>query len=142
MVTDFGMSDKLGPRTFGDKQEMVFLGREISEQKDYGDKIADLIDEEVNKIIRNAHRVAKKILAENKPKLVQVAEKLIAQETLEGEELEALFSEPTPKPTPEVIATPAPEAVTATTKTKTKPRAKKALPMPQLFPKQAPASPD
>ncbi|GAJ09464.1 unnamed protein product, partial [marine sediment metagenome] len=49
MVTDFGMSDKLGPRTFGDKQEMVFLGREISEQKDYGDKVADTIDEEISK---------------------------------------------------------------------------------------------
>jgi len=51
MVTDFGMSDKLGPRTFGDKQEMIFLGREISEQKDYGDKIANTIDEEVDRII-------------------------------------------------------------------------------------------
>ncbi|GAF76075.1 unnamed protein product, partial [marine sediment metagenome] len=74
MVTDFGMSDKLGPRTFGDKQELVFLGREISEQKDYGDKIADLIDEEVNKIIQNAHSLAKRVLTENKPKLVQLAE--------------------------------------------------------------------
>ena len=66
MVTDFGMSDKLGPRTFGDKQEMVFLGREISEQKDYGDKIADAIDEEVNKIIQQAHKTADGILGENK----------------------------------------------------------------------------
>ncbi len=58
MVTDFGMSDKLGPRTFGDKQELVFLGREISEQKDYGDKIADAIDEEVNKIIQQAYKTS------------------------------------------------------------------------------------
>jgi len=76
MVTDFGMSDKLGPRTFGDKQEMVFLGREISEQKDYGDKVADEIDEEINRIIQSAHRVAKRILTENKPTLKRVAEEL------------------------------------------------------------------
>ncbi|MCL0053182.1 ATP-dependent metallopeptidase FtsH/Yme1/Tma family protein, partial [Dehalococcoidales bacterium] len=93
MVTDFGMSDKLGPRTFGDKQELIFLGREISEQRDYGDKIANLIDEEVSKIIQDAYTVAKNILSENKPKLVYIAEKLIAQETLEGEELDALFNE-------------------------------------------------
>ena len=142
MVTDFGMSDRLGPRTFGDKQEMVFLGREISEQKDYGDKIADAIDEEVNKIIRNAHQVAKRILTENKPKLIQIAEKLIAQETLEGEALEALFNETAPKPAPEATVTPAPETVKAANKAKTKPRAKKAKTMPQLLPKQAPATPD
>ena len=142
MVTDFGMSDRLGPRTFGDKQEMVFLGREISEQKDYGDKIADAIDEEVNKIIRNAHQVAKRILTENKPKLIQIAEKLITQETLEGEALEALFNETAPKPAPEATVTPAPETVKAANKTKTKRRAKKAQAMPQLLPKQAPATPD
>jgi len=93
MVTDFGMSDKLGPRTFGDKQEMVFLGREISEQKDYGEKVADLIDEEVNRIIRDAHEAAKGILTENKAKLVRIAERLITQETLQEQELEELFSE-------------------------------------------------
>jgi cell division protease FtsH len=127
MVTDLGMSDKLGPRTFGDKQEMVFLGREIAEQKDYGDKVADTIDEEVNKIIRSAHRVAKRVLTENKPKLIHVAETLIAQETLEGEELNSLL---TPTPTP----------AKATTKTKRMP--KKAPIIPQPFPKQAPATPE
>jgi len=140
MVTDFGMSDKLGPRSFGDKQEMVFLGREISEQKDYGDKIADLIDEEVNKIIQNAYQVAKNILTENKPKLVQIAEKLIAQETLEGEELEALFKEAVTSPSPEATVAPAPTPAKATTKTK--PRAKKAPLIPQPLPKQAPAASD
>lgn len=100
MVTDFGMSDRLGPRTFGDKQELIFLGREISEQKDYGDKIANTIDEEVNKIIANAQAVARKILTENKAKLIQIAQRLIVIETLEGEELEALFKEPAPQATP------------------------------------------
>ncbi|MBI2830024.1 MAG: ATP-dependent zinc metalloprotease FtsH [Chloroflexi bacterium] len=101
MVTDFGMSDRLGPRTFGDKQELVFLGREISEQRDYGDKIADLIDEEVNHIIHAAYDRAKQVLTENKQKLVQLAERLIARETLEGDELEAFFNEPVPPPVPE-----------------------------------------
>ncbi len=81
MVTDFGMSDKLGPRTFGDKQEMVFLGREISEQRDYGDKIANIIDEEVDRIIQDAHDAATKVLVENKAKLILIAKKLITQET-------------------------------------------------------------
>jgi len=101
MVTDFGMSDKLGPRTFGDKQELVFLGREISEQKDYGDKIANAIDEEVNGIIQKAHNAASKILTENKAKLIRIAQKLVAEETLEGDKLEALFSEPIPSPVPQ-----------------------------------------
>jgi len=140
MVTDFGMSEKLGPRTFGDKQELVFLGREISEQKDYGDKVADIIDEEVSKIIRNASRVAKRVLTQNKPKLVQIAEKLIAQETLEGEELEALFNEAVTSPSPEATVAPAPTPAKATTKTK--PRAKKAPLIPQPLPKQAPAASD
>ncbi len=94
------MRDKLGPRTFGDKQELVFLGREISEQKDYGDKIADAIDEEVNKIIQQAHETAEKILTENKATLVVLAKKLVVQETLEGAELEALFNKPLPSPLP------------------------------------------
>jgi cell division protease FtsH len=104
MVTDFGMSDKLGPRTFGDKQEMVFLGREISEQKDYGDKLADDIDAEINRIIQQAQDTAKEILTENRSKLELIAQRLIAEETLEGEELEKLFKEPTSSPAPEAAA--------------------------------------
>jgi len=94
MVTTYGMSKKLGPRTFGDKQELVFLGREISEQKDYGDKTADIIDDEVNRIIKEAYDKANTILTENKVKLIQLAERLIQKETLEGDELDALFNEP------------------------------------------------
>ncbi|HUT68893.1 MAG TPA: ATP-dependent zinc metalloprotease FtsH, partial [Dehalococcoidales bacterium] len=93
MVTDYGMSDKLGTRTFGNKQEMVFLGREISEQKDYSERTALEIDREIDKLIREAYDTAKKILGENKPKLKDLAEKLLAQETLEGEELDKVFSE-------------------------------------------------
>jgi len=142
MVTDFGMSDKLGPRTFGDKQELVFLGREISEQKDYSDKTADIIDEEIDKIIRSANKVAHKILTENKQKLTLIAERLIAKETLEGEELEALFEEPLPSPEVEIQETPAPAPVANKPKAKAKPRARKAPVIPQLIPKQSPATPD
>ncbi|GAI58589.1 unnamed protein product, partial [marine sediment metagenome] len=73
MVTDYGMSDKLGPRTFGHKEEMVFLGREISEQRDYSEKVAQEIDEEVHDIIQHAYGAAKRILTENKPKLIYIA---------------------------------------------------------------------
>jgi cell division protease FtsH len=129
MVTDYGMSDKLGPRTFGDKQELIFLGREISEQKDYGDKVADAIDEEVNKIIQSAHRVAKRVLTENKDRLINIARELIAKETLEGEELEAVLSEslaPASKVAPaEAVPTP------VKTRAKTKAVPKK----PQILPK-------
>jgi cell division protease FtsH len=136
MVTDFGMSSKLGPRTFGDKQELVFLGREISEQKDYGDKIADSIDKEVDKIIRTAHKVAKRLLTENKPRLVHLAEKVIVQETLEGEELELAFTEPlTVKPKPK--ETPVAQPIAELSRPKAK-AAEKAAP-PQIIPKQEPA---
>jgi cell division protease FtsH len=105
MVTDFGMSDKLGPRTFGDKQELIFLGREISEQKDYGDAVANVIDAEINRIIQQAQDMAREILTENRSKLELIAQRLIAEETLEGEELEALFKEPILSPAPEATST-------------------------------------
>ncbi|MFC1861392.1 cell division protein FtsH, partial [Chloroflexota bacterium] len=113
MVTDFGMSDKLGPRSYGNKQEMVFLGREIAEQKDYGDKTADLIDEEVSSVIQNAYDTANDILKKNKQKLINLAEKLVAQETIEGEELDAVFSEAVHTMTPKATAKPEPKPVKA-----------------------------
>lgn len=96
MVTEFGMSEKLGPRTLGRKEELVFLGREISEQRDYGERMAMDIDREVNSLIQEGYQRAKEILTANRAKLVQIAERLIAQETLEGEEMEALFKAPVP----------------------------------------------
>jgi len=98
MVTEYGMSDKLGPRTFGQRQELVFLGREISEQRDYSDKIAQEIDEEVHNIIQRAYNTAKEILTENKAKLKQIAEQLLARETLEESEINKLFEGLTPQP--------------------------------------------
>jgi len=140
MVTDYGMSDKLGPRTFGHKEELVFLGREISEQRNYSEQVAQQIDEEVHSIIQQAYDTAKRILTENKPKLGHIAERLIAQETLEGNELEELFNETTPQPAPKAIPTSTPPAA-AKVKAKTKPISKKASII-SPSPKQAPAGPD
>lgn len=92
MVTQYGMSDTLGPRTFGKREEMVFLGREISEQRNYGDDIANKIDEEVRRLIDEAYAKAKKILTENMDQLKFISEKLFAEETLEGERLNKLFT--------------------------------------------------
>ncbi|TET17636.1 MAG: ATP-dependent zinc metalloprotease FtsH [Dehalococcoidia bacterium] len=136
MVTEYGMSDKLGPRTFGHKEELIFLGREITEQRNYSEKVAQEIDGEVHNIIQHAYKAAKKILTENKPKLIYVAQKLIAHESLEGEELDLLLNQPVPSPLPEAAATPAPTPAKTTTKTK------KAPIIPQPLPKQAPAAPD
>jgi cell division protease FtsH len=94
MVTNYGMSDLLGPRTFGQKEEMVFLGREITEQRDYGDNVANQIDSEVNRIINEAHELAIKTLSDNMPKLVQLAKALLEKETLEGPDLDAVFNTP------------------------------------------------
>ncbi|MEE8194015.1 MAG: ATP-dependent zinc metalloprotease FtsH [Dehalococcoidales bacterium] len=138
MVTEFGMSDKLGPRTFGNKQEMVFLGREITEQRDYGDKIADLIDEEVHNIIQQSYETAKKILGKNKAKLTHIAKRLIARESLEGEELEAVFNELKLKPTRRPKAAKAPAAAPA--KVERKPALKKPQGLARQ-PKQYPATP-
>ena len=98
MVTSYGMSEKLGPRTFGSKEEMVFLGKEIHEQRDYGEKTADLIDQEVEALIQAGYQTAKTILTENRARLMHIAGQLIAEEPLEGEELEKLFTEPLPPP--------------------------------------------
>jgi len=143
MVTSFGMSDKLGPRTFGRKEELVFLGREISEQKDYGDKVADAIDDEVSKAIQEARETARKILTGNKSKLELLAKNLIAQETLEGEELEKVFNElGPPKPKRKVRKTTKLARIKPATEAEKTPKLKKAPAVPRLVPKQTPATPD
>ena len=97
MVTDYGMSDKLGPLTFGSGHEMVFLGKEIHEQKGYSEKVANKIDEEMKIIVENAYKKATEIIKKYKYKLIQIAEKLIKQETLEREEFNALVADVVPK---------------------------------------------
>ena len=98
MVVEYGMSEKLGPRTFGQKQELVFLGREISEHKDYGDKIADAIDAEVHAIVQQAYNTAKKVLTANKEKLKQLSQELISRETLDEPDLKRIFEGLAPSP--------------------------------------------
>ena len=92
MVCEYGMSEKLGPLTYGHKEELVFLGREIGEQRNYSEEIAYQIDQEVRSIITQAYDRAMEILKAHKDKLVEIAERLIEEETLEGEELEAMFN--------------------------------------------------
>ena len=96
MVTQWGMSDRLGPRTFGRKEEMVFLGREISEQRNYSEKVAEEIDEEVRQIIDKAYHTAKKLLTDNRDRLNSVVTILLEEETIEGDPLTALLSGKTP----------------------------------------------
>jgi cell division protease FtsH len=100
MVTRYGMSKKLGPMAFGKSEEMVFLGREISEQRNYSDEVAYEIDKEVRAIIDTGYARAKKILADNRDKLIEIAETLITKETLEGEEFEQMFDIERPQPKP------------------------------------------
>jgi cell division protease FtsH len=92
MVTRYGMSDKLGPMTFGQKEELVFLGREISEQRDYSEAVAQDIDSEVRKLIDEAHDRAEQVLSEYHDKLVAVATRLMEVETLDSEEFDVIMS--------------------------------------------------
>jgi cell division protease FtsH len=93
MIKRYGMSEGLGPRTFGKREEMIFLGRELSEERDYGDKVAEEIDEEVKALINHAYHQAEDLLINHKPKLVRLAEYLIEHETVSGESLNRLFNQ-------------------------------------------------
>lgn len=93
MIKRYGMSESLGPRTFGKREEMVFLGRDMGEERDYGDKVAEQIDEEVRRLITNAYTQAEELLITHKPKLVRLAEYLIENETVSGAALPQLFDE-------------------------------------------------
>jgi cell division protease FtsH len=110
MVTEFGMSDKLGPLSFGKRDELVFLGREIGEQRNYSDEVAKQIDEEVRAIIDHAYERAMEVLVTHRDKLTALAEKLVAEETVDSDGFESLFSDLPPKrsirETPPVIVGP------------------------------------
>lgn len=107
MVTRYGMSDALGPRTFGSRDEMVFLGRHISEQRNYGERVARQIDEEINTIIRTAYAKAKEILSAYRAQLDAVADRLIVAESIYGDELAKLVQRPTPAQIPALVSAPA-----------------------------------
>ena len=94
LVTQYGMSDIIGPRTFGEKEEMIFLGREIREHRDYSEKAAEAIDQEVSKFLKKAYTTAKNIVKEKYSVLEEIVKKLMEKETLEREEFEAIFKTP------------------------------------------------
>jgi cell division protease FtsH len=85
LVTRFGMSEKLGPMVYGQKDELVFLGREIGEQRDYSDAVAEEIDNEVRRLVSDAYERARKVLVDHRDKLDLVAETLMEVETLDRE---------------------------------------------------------
>jgi len=103
MVTEFGMSKKLGPLTFGHKDELVFLGRELGEQQNYSEKIASEIDEEVSSIIAGAQQKAREVIKKHKDNLEKIAKKLIKEETIEGEEFEKIFEKSKVKKVEKVV---------------------------------------
>ena len=97
MITRLGMSMDLGPMVYGKKDELVFLGREIGEQRDYSEVIAEKIDQEVQKLVNDAYISARKILIKYRAKLDEVAIKLLETETMTREEFETIFPLPKPK---------------------------------------------
>jgi cell division protease FtsH len=103
MVTEWGMSEKLGPLTFGHKEELVFLGRDLGEQRNYSEEVAGEIDQEVHRLVDAGYQRAKKILTERRDKLVQLAEYLKTEETIEGWQMDAVLNSPDGKvpPVPE-----------------------------------------
>ena len=108
MVTRYGMSQSMGPMVYGRKEELVFLGREMSEQRDYSEAIAKEIDREVKAIVDHAYATARTALSENIDKLKLVAERLIEVETLTAEEFIALWeSDGQPAPAPAPVSPPA-----------------------------------
>jgi cell division protease FtsH len=92
MVTQFGMSDKLGPLTFGDKEELIFLGRQISEQRNYSEEVAEQIDFEVKQLVDEAYSRALQVLRDNIDKLKLIAVRLMEEETIDAEEFAAIFA--------------------------------------------------
>lgn len=122
MITEYGMSESLGPRTFGHKEELVFLGKELSEHRNYSEKIAEHIDEEIHDLIKQAEETARDILTTNKAKLEQLANYIMQVETLDGDNLNQAFDadpsvdlnvlipprEEAPPPPPPVEPEPAP----------------------------------
>ena len=91
MVTEWGMSESLGPMTFGKKNEEVFLGREIQSQRDYSESTARMIDEEIAKIIREAQKISEEILIDNKDLLHSMAKSLLKHETIDAKDIQKLL---------------------------------------------------
>jgi cell division protease FtsH len=97
MVTRLGMSEQLGPMVYGQKEELIFLGREISEQRDYSEAVAEQIDQEVRRLVNDAYTRSRQVLLEYRDKLDAVAQRLLEVETIGREEFESIFPPPVPK---------------------------------------------
>jgi cell division protease FtsH len=110
MVCEWGMSEKLGPLTFGKREEQIFLGREISKTQDYSDETAILIDQEVKHLVVSNYELATRLLTENKAILLKIADELLAREVLDADQVSRLVKG---LPLQEIVpppATPAPAA--------------------------------
>jgi cell division protease FtsH len=92
MVRAYGMSDKLGPLTFGKENELIFLGKELGEERNYSEKTADLIDAEVKKIVESCYEKAKKVIKDQLEVINLISETLTEKETLQGEELKKFLN--------------------------------------------------
>lgn len=97
MVTRLGMSESLGPMVYGQKEELIFLGREISEQRDYSEAVAEQIDSEVRRLVSEAYDKARAILREHRDALDTVAARLLEVETISRDEFEQLYPAPVQK---------------------------------------------
>jgi cell division protease FtsH len=120
MVTRYGMSEKLGPMTFGQKEELVFLGKEIGEQRDYSEAVAEEIDAEVRQIVHKAYERAKDTLFHHREQMDRVAQRLMEVETLDAKQFVAIFdgmtadSVPIPQSTPPATGAKQPKTQSAT----------------------------
>ncbi len=114
MVTEYGMSKELGPIQYGKREEMVFLGRDLGEHRNYSDDVAFQIDKEVRKLVEEGYERAREILTTYMEQLHQISALLLEKETVDGDELEQYFQEPKASPN-YVIPERAREAVAAAT---------------------------
>jgi cell division protease FtsH len=132
MVMRFGMSEKLGPRTFGHDQSLPFLGREFSAEPDYSDEIAREIDDEIRRIVEEAHQTARGVLTERREHLDKLAKLLLEHETIEREEFEALLAG---KSAEDVFGAPEPEQEPPAPPVEAEPRRPVAEPRPMPHPR-------
>ena len=96
MVTQWGMSQRIGPVSMGENNELVFLGRDLGERRNYSEQMASLIDDEVRRFVEEGRELARTILTERRAVLGHLADRLIAEETVEGEELDRMMPQVQP----------------------------------------------
>jgi len=92
MVCDFGMSEELGPLSFGKKEEQIFLGRELSQHRDYGEDTAKTIDEEVRRIVTNGYNITCQLIKDNLDTIHNMANALLEKETLDGKDIDEIMA--------------------------------------------------